>query len=150
MDADMFPRPIQKASPASRVAYKVALPIALIFWLLPLIAVAITSIRSAGDITAGNYWGWPTSINLVENYTAIFTNSPIGQYIFNSFQSHVFQGRDSVVGDPPPGEPECKLFQPRKAGDLRQLVVAYPQEMETLESGQLLEKGVVPVSHLDT
>ena len=82
----MFPKPIQKVSPASRITYKIALPIALIFWLLPLIAVAITSVRSAGDITAGNYWGWPTSFNLVENYTAIFANSPIGQYIFNSFK----------------------------------------------------------------
>ena len=82
----MFPRPIQRASPPSQIAYKVALPIALVIWLLPLIAVAITSVRSAGDITAGNYWGWPTSINVIENYTAIFQNSPIGQYIFNSFK----------------------------------------------------------------
>ena len=82
----MFPRPVQRATPATRIAYKVALPIALLIWLLPLIAVAITSVRSAGDITAGNYWGWPTSVNFVENYTAIFENSPIGQYIFNSFK----------------------------------------------------------------
>ena len=82
----MFPRPIQRAAPASRFAYQVALPIALLIWLLPLVAVAITSVRSAGDITAGNYWGWPTSFNFVENYTAIFENSPIGQYIFNSFK----------------------------------------------------------------
>ncbi len=82
----MFPRPIQNASPAARVGYRIALPISLVIWLLPLIAVAITSVRSAGDITAGNYWGWPTSFNFVENYTAIFQNSPIGQYIFNSFK----------------------------------------------------------------
>ena len=82
----MFPRPVQRAAPATRIAYQVALPIALLIWLLPLIAVAITSVRSAGDITAGNYWGWPTSVNFIENYTAIFENSPIGQYIFNSFK----------------------------------------------------------------
>ena len=51
-----------------------------------MIAVAVTSVRSAGDITSGNYWGWPTSVNIVENYTAIFQNSPIGQYILNSFK----------------------------------------------------------------
>ncbi len=82
----MFPRPIQSASPAAQIAYRIALPIALLLWLLPLLAVAVTSVRSAGDITAGNYWGWPTSFNLVENYTAIFSNSPIGQYILNSFK----------------------------------------------------------------
>ena len=82
----MFPRPVQRTTPATRIAYQVALPIALLIWLLPLIAVAITSVRSAGDITAGNYWGWPTSVNFIENYTAIFESSPIGQYIFNSFK----------------------------------------------------------------
>jgi multiple sugar transport system permease protein len=82
----MFPAPIERASTGSQIAYKIALPIALIFWLLPLIAVALTSVRSAGDITAGNYWGWPTSFNMLENYTAIFENTPIGKYIFNSFK----------------------------------------------------------------
>ena len=82
----MFPTPIEKTSPGIRFAYKVILPISLIVWLLPLIAVALTSIRSAGDITAGNYWGWPTSFNFLENYTAIFQNTPIGKYILNSFK----------------------------------------------------------------
>ena len=82
----MFPRPIEKSTPSIQLMYKIALPIALILWLLPLIAVALTSIRSAGDINAGNYWGWPTSFNMLENYTAVFTNSPIGQYILNSFK----------------------------------------------------------------
>ena len=82
----MFPTPIEKTSLNSQRLYKIALPIALIFWLLPLIAVALTSIRSAGDINAGNYWGWPTSFNMLENYTAVFTNSPIGHYILNSFK----------------------------------------------------------------
>ena len=82
----MFPTPIEKTSRASQITYKIALPIALTLWLLPLIAVALTSVRSAGDITSGNYWGWPTSFNLLENYTAIFENTPIGKYIFNSFK----------------------------------------------------------------
>lgn len=82
----MFPRPIEKSSDRVQMMYKVALPIALIIWLLPLIAVMLTSIRSAGDINAGNYWGWPTSFNMVENYTAVFVNSPIAQYILNSFK----------------------------------------------------------------
>lgn len=82
----MFPTPVEKTSAKVRIGYQVALPITLIVWLLPLIAVALTSIRSAGDINAGNYWGWPSSFNLVENYTAIFTNTPIGQYLLNSFK----------------------------------------------------------------
>ncbi|OUS05013.1 sugar ABC transporter permease [Rhodobacterales bacterium 52_120_T64] len=82
----MFPKPIEKSSATVQNLYKVALPFALIIWLLPLIAVALTSIRSAGDLTSGNYWGWPTSFNMVENYTAVFTNSPIAKYILNSFK----------------------------------------------------------------
>ncbi len=82
----MFPTPIERRAAPARTMYQIALPVALLLWLLPLIAVALTSIRSAGDITAGNYWGWPTSINMVENYTAIFENTPIGQYILNSFR----------------------------------------------------------------
>lgn len=82
----MFPTPIEKTSAFTRLAYKVALPVALLMWLLPLLAVALTSVRSSADITSGNYWGWPTSFNLVENYTAIFTNSPLAAYLLNSFK----------------------------------------------------------------
>ncbi|MDA7984127.1 MAG: carbohydrate ABC transporter permease [Alphaproteobacteria bacterium] len=82
----MFPTPIAKTRTVTRLAYRAALPVALVFWLLPLIAVALTSVRSMADITSGNYWGVPTSINFVENYTAIFESTPIGRYIFNSFR----------------------------------------------------------------
>lgn len=82
----MFPTPIAKTGPLTRRFYMISLPVALIIWLLPLIAVLLTSVRSAGDINAGNYWGWPTQWDLVENYTAIFTTSPIGHYLINSFK----------------------------------------------------------------
>jgi len=82
----VFPAPIERRALPLQWIYKVALPIALLLWLLPLIAVFLTSIRSAGDITAGNYWGWPTSINLIANYTSIFENTPLGKYLFNSFR----------------------------------------------------------------
>jgi multiple sugar transport system permease protein len=82
----MFPTPIQRTSAPVRFGYKTLLPIALVIWLLPLLAVMLTSIRSQGDIAAGNYWGWPSEFHLFENYTAVFQNSPIGQYIFNSFK----------------------------------------------------------------
>lgn len=80
----MFPTPIERSSLPIQRLYKIALPFALLLWLLPLIAVALTSIRSAGDITSGNYWGWPTSFNFTQNYSDIFTNTPLGHYMWNS------------------------------------------------------------------
>ncbi|NRG16614.1 carbohydrate ABC transporter permease [Rhizobiales bacterium] len=82
----MFPAPIEKSGAHWRGVYKVALPVSLFLWLIPLLAVMLTSIRSAGDLAAGNYWGWPRDFHLLENYTAIFENSPIGAYILNSFK----------------------------------------------------------------
>ncbi|MCG8511219.1 MAG: carbohydrate ABC transporter permease [Rhodospirillales bacterium] len=82
----MFPTPIAKAHPGVRTIYRVGLPISLLIWLIPLLAVMLTSIRSAGDIAAGNYWGWPRGIFLIENYMAVFENSAIGLFILNSFK----------------------------------------------------------------
>lgn len=82
----MFPTPVQKASPWVRHAYTIILPIALIVWLLPLIGVAITSVRPSADLAAGNYFGIPSRFAGIENYTAVFRDSPIGWYILNSFQ----------------------------------------------------------------
>lgn len=82
----MFPTPVQKAAPWVRYAYTIILPIALIVWLLPLIGVAITSIRPSGDLAAGNYFGLPSRFAGIENYTAVFRDSPIGWYILNSFK----------------------------------------------------------------
>ncbi|MFP7672976.1 carbohydrate ABC transporter permease [Marivita sp. S0852] len=80
----MFPRPIQHSSPVAQTAYKTMLPIALIMWLLPLIAVAMFSIKPASDFTQGNYWGVPGSFNLVENYGQVFFNSDMPRYMLNS------------------------------------------------------------------
>ncbi|MFD0978121.1 carbohydrate ABC transporter permease [Tropicimonas aquimaris] len=81
----MFPRPIEQQSRAVQVGYKIALPLALILWLLPLIGVAITSVKPASDLAAGNYFGLPSALAF-SNYGDVFTNSPIGQYIWNSFK----------------------------------------------------------------
>jgi len=56
----MFPTPIQNRSLANQVSYQVLLPIALILWLLPLLAVMIFSIKPDGDFAKGNYWGLPS------------------------------------------------------------------------------------------
>ena len=81
----MFPRPIEQQSRAVRIGYKIALPVALVLWLLPLIGVAITSVKPASDLAAGNYFGWPSYLAF-SNYVDVFTGSPIGQYIWNSFK----------------------------------------------------------------
>ncbi len=65
----MFPTPIERTRPSTQLLYKIALPLSIIIWLLPLLAVALTSIRSGADINSGNYWGMP-----------------LGYYILNSFK----------------------------------------------------------------
>ena len=80
----MFPTPIENASPARRRAYYITVWIAMIVWLLPIIGIAVTSIRSVQDLNAGNYWGWPTEISAVANYTRVFTSSPMLRFLFNS------------------------------------------------------------------
>ncbi len=81
----MFPTPIERASQPVQWLYKLALPLALLVWLAPIAAVALTSIRGQADLTQGNYWGIPTQWRIAENYAAVFTNTPILHYIANSF-----------------------------------------------------------------
>ncbi|MGN6549232.1 MAG: carbohydrate ABC transporter permease [Pararhizobium sp.] len=81
----MFPKPIEKASAGTRVGYQIALPIALVVWLLPLIGIAVTSIRPASDLASGNYFGLPSHVAL-GNYVDVFTQSPMGRYLWNSFR----------------------------------------------------------------
>jgi multiple sugar transport system permease protein len=80
----MFPRPIAQVSAPARISYQVALPVALFLWLLPLIGVAFTSVRPASDLAQGNYFGWPSSFAW-QNYVEVFQNTPMWQYIQNSF-----------------------------------------------------------------
>ncbi len=82
----MFPTPIARTGPWVQRGYKVLLPIALMVWLLPLIGIAVTSIRPSADLAAGNYFGLPSGFAGIENYTSVFKNSNIGYYILNSFK----------------------------------------------------------------
>jgi multiple sugar transport system permease protein len=81
----MFPRPIEKAPSGKRYAYQAFLPVALFIWLLPLLAIFMTSIRPGSDINAGNVFGWPSQFKLFENYTAVFVQSDAATYLLNSF-----------------------------------------------------------------
>lgn len=82
----MFPTPIDRTTTPVRVLYKTALPLILLLWLLPMIAVLVTSMRGNQDIIAGNYWGWPTEFKMIENYAEVFNpaRSPMVRYFFNS------------------------------------------------------------------
>ena len=80
----MFPRPIEHAPVSRRIIYQVMLPISLFVWLLPLLAIFMTSIRSAKDINSGNVFGWPSSFDLFANYSGVFIRSNAGQYFLNS------------------------------------------------------------------
>lgn len=80
----MFPRPIEQSSAPVRYGYQAFLPVALILWLLPLLAIFLTSIRSAKDINSGNVFGWPSEFALIDNYSAVFTQSAAAQYMWNS------------------------------------------------------------------
>jgi multiple sugar transport system permease protein len=82
----MFPSPVQQSSVANRVLYRVAVPVVLFVWLLPMLAILLTSIRSGADISAGNYWGWPSEIRIIQNYGEVFNpaRSPMLRYFFNS------------------------------------------------------------------
>ncbi|MEM9318889.1 MAG: carbohydrate ABC transporter permease [Pseudomonadota bacterium] len=80
----MFPTPIQKRPAAAQFSYQAMLPFALVLWLLPLIAVALFSIRPLADFTNGNYWGVPSSFEMFANYGQVFFNSDMPRYLFNS------------------------------------------------------------------
>ncbi|MFC0268984.1 carbohydrate ABC transporter permease [Kushneria aurantia] len=80
----MYPRQIGAGEPVKKALYLTAVTVVLLLWLLPLLAVLMTSIRPGSDIMMGNYWGWPSSFELVENYLGVFTQTPMGHYFFNS------------------------------------------------------------------
>jgi multiple sugar transport system permease protein len=80
----MFPRPIQDSSRSRQLMYKIALPISLVIWLLPMIAIVATAGRSLSDLNYGNYWGIPSEWAFVENFSAVFGSSSIGIYLLNS------------------------------------------------------------------
>ncbi|MGF7131124.1 multiple sugar transport system permease protein [Paraburkholderia sp. EB58] len=80
----MYPMPITKWKPTSRRLYKLSLPVALLIWLLPMIAVLVTSVRSSDELSEGNYWGWPKHFAMWDNYRDALTTSPMLHYFWNS------------------------------------------------------------------
>lgn len=81
----MFPSPIEKSSTRLQLAYKTVLPLSLIIWLLPILAIFMTSIRSSKDINTGNVFGIPTEFNFIENYTQVLTHPDALNFMLNTF-----------------------------------------------------------------
>ena len=90
----MFPRPIESTARTTQAAYKTLLPIALLMWLAPLLAVAVFSIKPDADFTTGNYWGIPTTFEGLNNYGKVFLESDMPRYLLNS----VFITVPTVIG----------------------------------------------------
>ncbi|MER8966847.1 carbohydrate ABC transporter permease [Mesorhizobium sp. M0019] len=90
----MFPRPIPEIAIWQRGLYVVLVVGILIVWLAPLFAIILTSFRSTQDVMGGNLWGWPTQFGLVDNYTAVFTQTPMARYFLNSLTITI----PSVIG----------------------------------------------------
>ena len=80
----MFPAPVHRASHQWRLAYQALLPVSLVMWLLPLIAVAIFSVKPGADFTSGNYWNLPSSLEAATNYGRVFFDSDMPRYLLNS------------------------------------------------------------------
>lgn len=82
----MFPSPIETRSLGRQRIYKMLVPVVLFLWLLPLIAIFMTSIRPVSDINSGNVFGWPSNFQMLENYWAVFTRSNAAIYFLNSIK----------------------------------------------------------------
>ena len=80
----MFPLPIEKLPKINQYRYRLFLYLSVILWLLPLIAIMLVSLRSLSDLNAGNYWGIPTELNFLQNYSEVFVRSPMATYFLNS------------------------------------------------------------------
>jgi multiple sugar transport system permease protein len=80
----MFPTPLHKVSPATRLLYGVLLFVSLALWLLPLMALMLTAMRSMEQIHLGNYWSWPSTDYWRENIRQVFASSPMWLFLRNS------------------------------------------------------------------
>lgn len=80
----MYPMPVQRWRPLPRAVYRLSLPVALLAWLVPLLAVLVTSVRSSDELLHGDYWGWPKHFALIENYGTALTQTPMLHYFANS------------------------------------------------------------------
>jgi multiple sugar transport system permease protein len=80
----MFPAPIGRRAAGARAAYLAAVLLALAVWMLPLLAIALTSLRSVEEVSRGHVWGWPRGHRPLANYATVLTMSHLPRFILNS------------------------------------------------------------------
>lgn len=93
----MFPAAISQASWKTRTWYFAAMTICLTIWMLPLAAIAVTSLRTAEDLNRGNFWGWPTGLDPLRNYADVFEQTPMLSFLFNSLLIAVLSVAGTVM-----------------------------------------------------
>lgn len=82
----MFPTPIEKQSRGIQIGYQAMVPVVLIMWLLPLLAVMLFSIKPEADFVSGDYWSLPTNLDGLNNYYKVFFESDMPKYMWNSIR----------------------------------------------------------------
>jgi multiple sugar transport system permease protein len=81
----VFPAPIATRAPAVRAAYFAVVLACLAAWLLPLAAVALTSMHTLDELNRGRFWGWPSTIAGAANYATVLGGSHMLRFVANSF-----------------------------------------------------------------
>ena len=82
----MFPTPIEKQSRGIQIGYQAMVPVVLIMWLLPLLAVMLFSIKPEADFVLGDYWSLPANLDGLNNYYKVFFESDMPKYMWNSIR----------------------------------------------------------------
>ena len=82
----MFPTPIKKRTRGWQIGYQAMIPVVLIMWLLPLLAVMLFSIKPEADFVAGDYWSLPSSLEGFKNYGKVLFESDMPRYMWNSIR----------------------------------------------------------------
>ena len=80
----MFPTPIEKRGRGVQIGYQAMVPVVLIMWLLPLLAVMLFSIKPEADFVSGDYWSLPKTLDGFSNYYKVFFESDMPKYMWNS------------------------------------------------------------------
>lgn len=79
----MYPTQISPRRTGLRALYAAMVFVIVLVWLLPLLAVAMTSLRTLAAINAGDFWTWPKTLDF-DNYVQVFQQTGMARYLLNS------------------------------------------------------------------